>query len=208
MFENHTLPTTRSSSGGRLKRGVRPPKEAIRQCSGRAMALWGAVTLTCAVTCIAQPPRVRPPKPQCTDDPSVRYVAPGQDKLGLTSRIRLTTLSPAEAIPPELATLARTPSPHGDSAFRSLRRGDRNTDIYVYRRTNLSPLLRLSLVDHLPVGVKVKWINEKLLFVQSWWGRVLSTDLILDVLEKRIIYMQDADYFGETLPPCTTHGEP
>jgi hypothetical protein len=89
-----------------------------------------------------------------------------------------------------------------------LGRGDRNTDIYVYRRTNSSPLLRLSLVDHLPLGVKVKWINEKLLFVQSWWGRVLSTDLILDVLENRIIYMQDADYFGEILPPCTTRGEP
>jgi hypothetical protein len=25
------------------------------------------------------------------------------------------------------------------------------------------------------------WINEKLLFVQVWWGRIASSDIILDV---------------------------
>ena len=28
---------------------------------------------------------------------------------------------------------------------------------------------------------EVKWVNEKLLFMRPWWGRITATDLIYDV---------------------------
>ena len=34
----------------------------------------------------------------------------------------------------------------------------------------------------------VKWINEKLLFIRPWWGRIAATDLIYDVEAERVIH--------------------
>jgi hypothetical protein len=36
----------------------------------------------------------------------------------------------------------------------------------------------------------VKWVNEKLLFMRPWWGRILGTDLIYDVEAERIVYVE------------------
>ena len=37
---------------------------------------------------------------------------------------------------------------------------------------------------------KVNWINEKLLYIQIWWGRVLGTYLIFDVEKEKIVYKE------------------
>jgi len=37
---------------------------------------------------------------------------------------------------------------------------------------------------------KVYWINEKLLYIQVWWGRVLGTYLIFDVEKEDVIYRE------------------
>jgi hypothetical protein len=49
-------------------------------------------------------------------------------------------------------------------------------------------LLRLSLVDCR--GVQARWVNEKLLYVEVWWGRVLGTRLILDVEQGAVLYRE------------------
>ena len=36
----------------------------------------------------------------------------------------------------------------------------------------------------------MKWVNEKLLFMRPWWGRILGTDLIYDVEAERIVYAE------------------
>lgn len=36
----------------------------------------------------------------------------------------------------------------------------------------------------------VKWINEKLLFMRPWWGRIMGTDLIYDVEKETVIYAE------------------
>jgi len=36
----------------------------------------------------------------------------------------------------------------------------------------------------------VKWVNEKLIFMRPWWGRILGTDLIYDVETEKIIYAE------------------
>lgn len=36
----------------------------------------------------------------------------------------------------------------------------------------------------------VKWINEKLLFMRPWWGRIVGSDLIYDVEAEKIIHAE------------------
>src|SRR5262245_35921699 len=36
----------------------------------------------------------------------------------------------------------------------------------------------------------VRWINEKLLFMRPWWGRIQGTDLIYDVENEKVIYAE------------------
>lgn len=40
----------------------------------------------------------------------------------------------------------------------------------------------------------VKWINEKLLYVQVWWGRVKGMDLIFDVENEQVIHKENINY--------------
>jgi len=37
---------------------------------------------------------------------------------------------------------------------------------------------------------EVKWINEKLLFMRPWWGRIAATDLIYDVEAEKVVYAE------------------
>ena len=36
----------------------------------------------------------------------------------------------------------------------------------------------------------VRWINEKLLFMRPWWGRIVGTDIIYDVEKETIVYAE------------------
>lgn len=36
----------------------------------------------------------------------------------------------------------------------------------------------------------VRWLNEKLVFMRPWWGRIVATDLIFDVEREKIIYAE------------------
>lgn len=62
-------------------------------------------------------------------------------------------------------------------------------------------LLKLSFIDHASGGVSVQWLNEKLVFVEVWWGRIASTDLIFDVNSKTFLYKETAEY-GDLMQPC------
>jgi len=36
----------------------------------------------------------------------------------------------------------------------------------------------------------VRWVNEKLLFIRAWWGRIMGTDLVYDVEKEKMIYTE------------------
>jgi len=36
----------------------------------------------------------------------------------------------------------------------------------------------------------VRWVNEKLVFMRPWWGRIAATDLIFDVEREQVIYAE------------------
>ncbi|MBL8299407.1 MAG: hypothetical protein JNN30_13800 [Rhodanobacteraceae bacterium] len=59
-------------------------------------------------------------------------------------------------------------------------------------------------ISDLKDNARLKWINEDLLFIQAWWGRIVSTDLIFEVSSGRFIYAKEANY-GLLIQPC---GEP
>ena len=77
-----------------------------------------------------------------------------------------------------------------------------NTILFIRGRhaANAKPLLKVEFDDH-GNTFSANWINEKLLFVQVWWGRLGSSDLILDVEQGKFIYNEFAHY-GELAEPC------
>lgn len=50
--------------------------------------------------------------------------------------------------------------------------------------------LIFELLDHVSSMPEIKWVNEKLLFVRIWWGRILGTDFIIDIEERKIVYKE------------------
>lgn len=37
---------------------------------------------------------------------------------------------------------------------------------------------------------EVRWVNEKLIFMRPWWGRIAATDLIFDVEREKFVYAE------------------
>ena len=62
-------------------------------------------------------------------------------------------------------------------------------------------LLKLTFPDHGSGGVHSDWLNEKLLFMRVWLGRIVSLDLILDVDKATLVYSEEANY-DDLIQPC------
>lgn len=56
----------------------------------------------------------------------------------------------------------------------------------------------------------VRWLNEKLIFMRPWWGRIAATDLIFDVEREKIVYAEwvtDGSLARQQyLESCPIHG--
>lgn len=55
--------------------------------------------------------------------------------------------------------------------------------------------------NHGSGGVTAQWINDQLLFLTVWPGRIVSIDLILNVETGKLIYSERANY-GLVTRPC------
>jgi hypothetical protein len=64
-----------------------------------------------------------------------------------------------------------------------------------------STMRKITFLDHGTGGVKLDWLNERLLFARVWWGRILSTDFIVDVQNREFLYEQNA-YYGQLMESC------
>ena len=40
---------------------------------------------------------------------------------------------------------------------------------------------------------KVEWVNEKLLYIRDWAGRIMAIDIIFDVEKEQILYIENAN---------------
>lgn len=60
---------------------------------------------------------------------------------------------------------------------------------------------RLTFIGESNNAPTAEWLNEKLLFIQVWWARMISTDMIFDVEKRQFLYQETASYF-EMAEPC------
>lgn len=80
---------------------------------------------------------------------------------------------------PEAVTL----SPNGAYYFALTEEFPRQSVLIFAEKESL---LRISFVD--PKGLAdVKWINERLLYMRVWWGRIAATDFVFDVEKERVV---------------------
>jgi hypothetical protein len=60
--------------------------------------------------------------------------------------------------------------------------------------------LMLEFRDHANQYVYAVWLNEKLIFLRVWWGRLVSTDLLLNVESGEPLYIEQAEYHDLVIP--------
>jgi hypothetical protein len=78
--------------------------------------------------------------------------------------------------------------------------GPRSTTLYIGNRAEGAGVLQATFTDD-DKAFAASWINEKLLFIQVWWERNVSSDLILDVDKGTFLYDELANY-AELGEPC------
>lgn len=105
------------------------------------------------------------------------------------------------------AELERHRSPQATASFvksapDTSRPGPWSTSIHVYGNQARPLGLKVEILDHSSYGVRANWINEHLLYIQVWRGRIVAVDLILDVEQRTFLYAREANY-GTLIMPCT-----
>ncbi|HEX5221906.1 MAG TPA: hypothetical protein VFZ59_20245 [Verrucomicrobiae bacterium] len=132
------------------------------------------------------------------DDPSERtdilsYSKPSRKTL------KQIKAAPAFLTREEFSKLANLPK---DAAIRgvrwlaeekpdTMRNGPWNTRLYIFTTGETNQCVRLELIDHGNGGVNHRWLNDKMLFVTVWFGRVAWTDFILNTETLRFAYIED-----------------
>ncbi len=74
-----------------------------------------------------------------------------------------------------------------------------STVVYIADVGQEGAALGLSIDRHANVVPVVRWINDELLYLQVWWGRIAASDLVLDVVTGEFIYRKLV-YFPPDLP--------
>ncbi|MFN3703023.1 hypothetical protein [Thermomonas sp.] len=100
-------------------------------------------------------------------------------------------------------------SPHRTRAFNrvviadTMKPGPYSNTIDVFSTKGDAVSWRIEIVG-LRDNARLKWINEDLLFIQTWWGRIVSTDMLFEVSTGRFVYAKQANY-GLLVQPCEEH---
>lgn len=106
---------------------------------------------------------------------------------------KIEVIEEAKGVPPESVTLSENEAywfyaePYDEKEFeqRIVVSGER--------------VLTIRFEDAYPnFPIRVEWINEKLVFVRVWWGRIVGTDMIFDV-EKQEFLSREMVYDGTQL---------
>jgi hypothetical protein len=154
----------------------------------------------CLGLCACAPQSLVPshPRPQL----SVSYSKPSSESL---LKIKIERVSLTDKQSGELAALPKTTSEFGsrwlvEERPDTMRPGPWTTRIYVFDATDTRHCVRIQLTDHAGYDVQRSWLNEKMLFVRVSWGRIVSTDFVLDAETLKFAYAEDANYFRLVYP--------
>jgi len=140
------------------------------------------------------------PSERCDDLDRVLYSPPRPERL---KKVVVTREVPQQQ---ELSKLEAAPSPQGTARlFISrpdyMKAGPWTTRAYVVGNTARPLALEIRFDDHASYGVVAKWINEKLIHFHVSWGRIVGTDMILNVETAVFLYAEEANY-SITVLPC------
>ena len=147
------------------------------------------------------------PPPSTADDcreyDRVSYAAPRRDWPGSIVVERV----PADALRRAADRTDVHRSPYGTAAYifhepDTTQPGPWTTIVEISGNTARPIRLRVRLDGHTSGGARARWISEKLLWLQLWRGRILSTDAILDIETGRLVYEEDA-YYNSLILPCS-----
>jgi hypothetical protein len=70
-----------------------------------------------------------------------------------------------------------------------------NTLFYIFNSANTNRCVRVELLNHASYDVRHTWLNDKMLFVEVYWGRIAWTDFVLNTETLRFAYIEDGfDY--------------
>jgi hypothetical protein len=117
----------------------------------------------------------------------------------LRDRIILETTTDIGGRFPSLRRFEEIPSPHR-TARALISRPDTTqqgpwTTVLAVRGNEVRPLeLLVTVKDHGTDGVRVRWLNEKLLWFRVWWGVVVATELLVNVENAEILFFEESDY--------------
>ncbi len=95
-----------------------------------------------------------------------------------------------------LEALPKTRSENGvrwlvEEKPNTMRDGPWNTRLSIGDAAEPNRCVRVELLDHANGGVRCQWLNDKLLSVRVWFGRIAWTDLVLDTETLRFAYIED-----------------
>ncbi len=70
----------------------------------------------------------------------------------------------------------------------------RDAQINIYNERDYILCINLLQLNH--YQITTNWINEKLIYIDAWWGRVLGVNLIFDVEKEIFIYKENVNDGG------------
>ena len=71
-----------------------------------------------------------------------------------------------------------------------------NTTIFVGREGKDQPFLKIAVIDHWNT-LNVKWVTDRLLHINIWWGRFGMSDWLIDVDRGTVVYDELLNFYKE-----------
>ena len=71
-----------------------------------------------------------------------------------------------------------------------------NTTIFVGRASKDKPFLKITVLDH-GNTLNVKWVTDRLLHINIWWGRFGMSDWMIDVDRGTVVYDELLNFYKE-----------
>lgn len=143
---------------------------------------WVFWLLSCVLAGCATPPKSQVVQygglpPDCWTQ--VRNYQTDGDDWNWPSRTKIEHIV---ATKPDLVTL----SPNGTYYF-AVSKSAPGQSVLIF--SEKEDMVRISFSDAKGL-TDVKWVNERLLYMRVWWGRVAATDLLFDVEKERVVHSE------------------
>jgi hypothetical protein len=142
--------------------------------------LGGAVLLLAPIGLAAQQSSFPGLAPDCWTEPRIYH---SEQDYGWSERTTIERVKESAPVDGEYSP---------NKAYSFSRSGEPPGSIVVSIFAEKDHLIRITFDD--AIALELRWINEKLLYLRPWWGRIAATDIIYDVEKEEIVLTETAMY--------------